>query len=206
MIVLSDSSAFRRHLAQALPDTAMTHVQSLRGFPEPGGTARPVCLVHLASTPVALDDSLVTLLRSRSLSLAVASDEPDLNEFLRLSRFELAAYLNSYMADLHYRQMLQVVQAGQAWVVPPIMDQALHRARTATTDDAVEAELLGRLTPRERDVALAVRGGLSNPEIGARLGISEATVKVHLGRIFRKLGSRNRYALALKLQDLPLAS
>lgn len=48
------------------------------------------------------------------------------------------------------------------------------------------------LTPREIDVLRAVADGLSNPEIGRRLVIAEATVKTHLLRIFAKLDVNDR--------------
>jgi DNA-binding NarL/FixJ family response regulator len=48
------------------------------------------------------------------------------------------------------------------------------------------------LTPREVDVLNGVADGLSNPDIGKRLFIGEATVKTHLLRIFAKLDVSDR--------------
>jgi DNA-binding CsgD family transcriptional regulator len=52
------------------------------------------------------------------------------------------------------------------------------------------------LTPREREVARCAGSGMSNREIAAQLGISPATVDVHLNHIFQKLGIRRRAELA----------
>lgn len=54
------------------------------------------------------------------------------------------------------------------------------------------ADPLEPLTPREREVAELVGTGMKNLEISLRLNISETTLRVHLRRIYRKLGIRGR--------------
>jgi DNA-binding NarL/FixJ family response regulator len=56
------------------------------------------------------------------------------------------------------------------------------------------------LTPRQREVLAAVVGGLSNKDIGRRFGLSEKTVKVHVGAIFRALGVTSRTQAAAAAQ------
>lgn len=65
----------------------------------------------------------------------------------------------------------------------------------------IEAEpLLGRLTPRERDVAELIAKGHSYKEIGLSLGITLHTVRRHGERIFRKFGVHTKARLIAELR------
>lgn len=48
-----------------------------------------------------------------------------------------------------------------------------------------------RLTDREREIAMLAVDGLTNKEIGSRLGVSHRTVEVHRSRIMQKLHVNN---------------
>ena len=61
---------------------------------------------------------------------------------------------------------------------------------------AAPLESLG-LTPREAEVLLWVAQGKANSEAGIILGMSDKTVKIHLGHIYEKLGVESRTAAAV---------
>jgi FixJ family two-component response regulator len=74
--------------------------------------------------------------------------------------------------------------------------QAIERARSHAREGSVErAELdvlrtrAETLTPRERQVMDLVVAGLPNKLVGATLGASEKTVKIHRARVMRKMGA-----------------
>jgi DNA-binding NarL/FixJ family response regulator len=62
------------------------------------------------------------------------------------------------------------------------------------------------LTDREREVLALLATGMSNRSIATTLGISEATVKVHLTHIYQALAVGNRTAAALRAHRLGLAA
>ncbi|MBE8519495.1 AAA family ATPase [Amycolatopsis sp. H6(2020)] len=63
-----------------------------------------------------------------------------------------------------------------------------EQARKGTAGTSPSDEL----TPQERQIALLVREGFSNPEVGARLFLSPRTVEWHLRKIFTKLSITSR--------------
>ena len=76
-----------------------------------------------------------------------------------------------------------------------------HTALGASSAEAQERQLtvLGQLTPREREVALLVREGLSNEEIAGRLHKGVGTIKNQLQSIFVKLAVNSRAKLVARL-------
>ena len=68
-------------------------------------------------------------------------------------------------------------------------------------ESAKPLEALG-LTPREAEVLLWIAQGKSNGDIGTILGCAENTVKVHIARIFEKLGFENRNAATVQALEV----
>lgn len=75
---------------------------------------------------------------------------------------------------------IRAVAAGGTWV-PPLVGATLAK-RVSTRE----------LTPRETEVLQWMSAGKSNKEIGVALGITEATVKVHMTHILEKLAVSGR--------------
>jgi two-component system, NarL family, nitrate/nitrite response regulator NarL len=96
--------------------------------------------------------------------------------------------------------VIRRVAAGERSFPSDQVDAALERELSR---DSVE-QRFNVLSAREREVVLLVAEGLSNKEVGNKLNLAEGTVKIHLHRIFQKLGVSNRTSLAglaLALRD-----
>jgi DNA-binding NarL/FixJ family response regulator len=74
----------------------------------------------------------------------------------------------------------------------PDLQRTLERVKLDAADSAVSS-----LTLRERDVLSLLKRGQTNKEIAAQLFITEATAKLHVRHILKKLGVRSRTEAAI---------
>ena len=102
------------------------------------------------------------------------------------------------LKDSEPGDLLAAVRAAAAGHAPldPRVTRALLRPASPADEPAAP-----ELSPRERDVLDQLVKGLSNRQIARALGISERTVKVHLGHVFRNLGVNDRTSAALWARD-----
>lgn len=100
------------------------------------------------------------------------------------------------LKDSEPRDVLEAVRAAAAGHAP--LDPRVARALLPSADrGASDVSLSGR----EREVLSHVAKGLANKQIARTLGISERTVKVHLGNVFRRIGVSDRTSAALWARD-----
>ena len=100
---------------------------------------------------------------------------------------------------------VRIVANGDALLAPAVTRSVIEEfaRREEPTSPALPA-VLDELTPREREVLDLLAAGLSNPEICARLFISEATAKTHVARILQKLGLRDRVQVVIYAYEVGL--
>ncbi|MDM8083984.1 response regulator transcription factor [Cellulomonas cellasea] len=90
------------------------------------------------------------------------------------------------------------VAAGEPILSPTVTAQVIAAATQGGVDASRRRaqEGLARLTPREREIAVAVAQGLTNAEIARAHHLGVATVKTHVGSLFSKLHATNRVQIA----------
>ena len=97
---------------------------------------------------------------------------------------------------------IHAVAGGEPTLSPSVT--ALLMATVSAGDDGRRrgaVRRLSTLTPREREVAVAVGRGRSNHEIARDLHLSIPTVKAHVSRLFDKLGCDNRVQVAILVHE-----
>jgi DNA-binding NarL/FixJ family response regulator len=87
---------------------------------------------------------------------------------------------------------VRVVAAGEQLLAPAITRRLIEEYVRRPPPGATRPAALDELSDRELDVLELIARGRSNSEIAQELFISEATVKTHIGRVFAKLGLRDR--------------
>ena len=112
------------------------------------------------------------------------------------------------LKDVTARQLVdgvRVVASGEALLAPTVTRRLLERfAPTLPGGDEGAPPALESLTERELEILTLLASGLSNAELGAKLYLSEPTIKTHLSSIFRKLGVRDRVQAVIAAFDAGL--
>jgi DNA-binding NarL/FixJ family response regulator len=104
-----------------------------------------------------------------------------------------AGYLlkNSQPAEL--ARAVRAAHAGEAIIDPTVAARLVH----ALSERPAAAPAFDGLTTRERDVLTLIAQGRSNKRIALELGISEKTVKTHVGHVLAKLDVTDRTQAAV---------
>jgi len=133
----------------------------------------------------------------------VMSDMPNDDEALAVFALGARGYCNSHASAAVLQQIASVVSQGGLWIGASLMQRMVVMSAQAVTPapKTPEKDLTALLTQRELEVAQIVVSGASNKEIASQLGITERTVKSHVGAIFEKLGVRDRLQLALLIRN-----
>ena len=197
LIVFSASRSFEQFLNRHL-DTAFEYCTELQALPS--DDPDQLYLMHISGMELECYEWLLKNVSGKPTKVSVCSDLPNVREMLECVRLGAKAYCNSHMATLHYDQMLGLLENGQSWFPPQMLDETFRLAQQATSP-STNRDQLEILTNREKDIALAVGDGKSNRQIADLFDISESTVKSHLTKIFKKFELKDRVGLVLYLKQ-----
>jgi len=177
--VVDDDASVRRSLARLLESVGLNVrvFASPEEFLESASYDDLSCLVLDVRLPgtsgLTLQEELAAT--GRRMPVIFITGHGDIPMTVRAMKAGAVDFLPKPFSD---RDLLDAVHSA--------LEQERHarevRAELSELQDRVES-----LTPREREVFAFVIKGLLNKQIAARMGISEKTVKVHRGRVMRKM-------------------
>jgi NarL family two-component system response regulator LiaR len=120
----------------------------------------------------------------------VLTSFPDEDKLMPALRAGAAGYLLKNTAPQELARAVRAAHAGEA-LLDPLVAARLVEALARDT------EPLDRLTPREREVLVLIGRGFPNKLIARELGLSEKTVKTHVGHVLAKLAVSDRTQAAV---------
>lgn len=130
--------------------------------------------------------------------LTVAQDEETVSSALGAGA---RGYILKGISGPDLAQAVRNIHSGEDYVTPGLAARLLVEMGTkASSRVGTEADVLARLNQREESILALVADGMSNREVGDRLGLSEKTIKHYMTNILQKLRVRNRVEAALLAQ------
>lgn len=112
--------------------------------------------------------------------IVILSNYQGSEDIYRAVRSGAMAYLTKDASGEELLNAIQNVDRGLRYLPHLALDRLAERTPTV------------ELTPREAEVLACITRGLSNREIGEKLGIAEKTVRIHVSSVLDKMGARDR--------------
>ncbi|MFE1594403.1 response regulator [Nocardia sp. NPDC058705] len=199
VLVVDDQELMRsalRMMVQSQPDLELV------GEAADGNEA--VAAVRAHSVDVVLMDLRMPKLDGIEATAIITAEQPRCR-VIALTTFDLDDYVfpairagasGFLLKDARGEEIvdaIRMVHAGHGVVAPSTTRRLIaHVADTPTANTEAALRIRATLTPREFDTLLEIATGDTNRDIAARLHLSEATVKTHVGHVLAKLALRDR--------------
>lgn len=134
-----------------------------------------------------------------NVPIVILSGTHDQALIMRAFNLGIAGFIPKSAGSELMMNALHLILAGERYMPPALIvgDGELEQpaAETVALDDPpqiTESTATARLSARERTVLELLVGGMTNKEIARALDLQEATVKIHVKNIYRKMGVGNR--------------
>ncbi|HEY1016647.1 MAG TPA: response regulator transcription factor [Herpetosiphonaceae bacterium] len=212
--LVDDQALFREGLRTLLdmqPDFAVVG--------EAGNGAEALGLVAAARPDVVLMDLRMPVLDGVAATRRICATHPGCRVIV-LTTFDddqdvfaglRAGAVGYLLKDVPSEKLAEAIRAtarGESFLQPAVAAKVIAEFARLTPGQPPAAgaapALAEPLSERELEILRLAAGGHSNKEIGARLSITEGTVKNHLSNILAKLDARDRTQAAMKARDLGL--
>ena len=193
----------------------------IRGFDVVGTARDGIDALEKARTmkpDVVLMDILMPRLDGIAAARMIKAEQPDIkivmltmsendeDLFNSIKSGACGYLLKADETDVFFEKLLELI-GGQAPLSAGIADRVLKEfAKQSELVRSAEqkAERVATLTPRQIEILAMVAQGLTYKEVGAKLFLTEHTIKYHMGQIIEQLQLENRrqaieYARRMKL-------
>jgi len=202
VVFVDDHAIFRAGLAQALATSDRIEVVAQGGSPadaiDLASRHRPdILLLDLwmqRASSVGHIRAILDASPRTKVVILTASEEG--NDVVAAMSEGAAGFVTKETSPADLIAIINDVQKGETYLSTRSLAGWLTTLNNTSKAEA-DRSSVAALSEQERAVLRAIARGRSNGEVSEHLGISTATVKYHLGRIFVKLGVRNRVEAAV---------
>jgi two-component system, NarL family, nitrate/nitrite response regulator NarL len=210
VLVVDDHTLFRRGLISLLAGDARFQVVAEAGdaneaHHRAAATQPDVILLDNHMPGVKGIDALAGFKylapHTRILILTVSEDERDLSAALRGGA---CGYLLKTMDSEMLASAILRAMSGESVISPEMTSKLVSafqagQGTVSPPPPTVEPDPIHSLSPREQEILALIAKGASNKEVARNLNIAEATVKIHVQHILRKLNLSTRVQAAVYL-------
>jgi two-component system nitrate/nitrite response regulator NarL len=198
VVVFDQSPIFRAGIAHVLQiDSRLDVIGAFDQF-EPGLTREcDIVIIDAGMMMNALGagrSNHAFCVRAKILVLAFILDEV---QFASVFAAGARGYLLKRATERELLEAIHAVHRGEGYVSPGVAATILSRRPGQQCAVGLKANPTDQLSHREAEIFKLLPTGLTNREIGQRLGVTENTIKRYFTRIFEKLHVRNRVEAAM---------
>lgn len=207
MLVADDHPLFREALQGAIStsfqDATFVESDSLTSTLSALRKHRNVSIILLDLTMPGCDNFYGLLRLKQSfpdIPIAIISASETLDVISQSMEFGAQAYIPKTTATSELIKALEFTLAGHKWL-PEGIEEQLESVDTNTVEVAHQVR---ELTPKQFQVLKHVKQGMMNKDIAETLCVTEATVKAHIGTLFKRLNVRSRAQIIVAVEKLQL--
>ena len=198
-LLLCDNAVARAGLTHILSCTNFTVVDSLEAAPA-------LCLIDASNASERVLEAVRTI-KGQHPTIKIALIGSDVDREFVVSAFR--AGVDGFCLAASAREVLvkslELVMLGEKTLPGALVHSLIGQAPVAPEEAWVKPVAMQhlpdpkvhKLSPREKDILQAIMGGDPNKVIARKLDVAEATIKVHVKSILRKVGAANRTQAAM---------
>ena len=160
-----------------------------------------IALLDVAMPGGGLDAARQIAAASPATRLVMLTSSENEDDLMAAMKAGARGYVLKGISGRDLRAILKEIHAGRTYLAPGLAYGALKELTRPRIRNPID-----ELTSREREVLALVASGLSNAEIGGRLGVAEKTVKHYMTSILGKLQVASRVEAALLAYKAGLAA
>jgi DNA-binding NarL/FixJ family response regulator len=134
------------------------------------------------------------------LPIVVVSASDDLETIAEVMEFGANAFVPKNSATSVLVEALKTVLDGKSWV----SDSVARKMKEVSSDKIGIAQKVSELTPKQFQVLCLIKRGMMNKDIANELNVTEATIKAHVGSLFKRLDVKSRTQILVAIEQLKL--